>query len=126
MANAAGRNEPPWRGVFHHESSHGSKEDIMTRLKMLAVTVIATLAIGAGGLAAAPSASAKPIKCAAIPRVLDVANQALAGGKYYAALALYERLSDEMKKCYERPTGAAVRRPETRKAPLRRGSSVSG
>jgi hypothetical protein len=71
----------------------------MTKLKTLAVTAIATLAIGGGGLAAAPSAAAKPIFCKSLPALLNAANQALAQGKYSTASSLFETASELMKHC---------------------------
>lgn len=71
----------------------------MTRLKMLAVTPVATLAIGAAGLAAAPTASARPMTCADVPVMLDLGNEALAQGKYFAASAFFRRASELMKNC---------------------------
>jgi outer membrane protein assembly factor BamD (BamD/ComL family) len=83
-----------------YESTHGSKEDIMTKLKTLAVTGIATLAIGAGGLAAAPSASAQPRSCADVAQTwLAWGNRALAEGRYNAAWNYFERASEVMKHC---------------------------
>jgi hypothetical protein len=58
------------------------KEDIVTKLKMLVVTAIATLAIGAGGLAAAPSASAAVVSC----------EQAQAVAEFYNSLAVVEQM----------------------------------
>ena len=77
----------------------------MTKLKMLVVTAIATLAIGAGGLAAAPSASAQPLRCADVPRLLHSANQALAEGEYNTAWNRYERALEVIRRCPDARNG---------------------
>ena len=71
----------------------------MSKLKTLAVTAIATLAIGAGGLAAAPSASAKQIDCDRALAWLKLGNQALADGRYNAAWNFFERATENIKFC---------------------------
>ena len=43
----------------------------MTKLKMFAATALATTAVGIGGLAAAPSASAQPMSCDTALRLAD-------------------------------------------------------
>jgi hypothetical protein len=46
----------------------------MTKLKMLVLTVIAAMAVGAGALTAAPSASAAPPSCSEIIRLANNAE----------------------------------------------------
>jgi hypothetical protein len=76
------------------------KEDIVTKLKMLVVTAVATLATGAGGLAAPPSASALPNSCDTVAQTwLAWGNRALAEGRYHAAWNYFERAKDIMKHC---------------------------
>jgi hypothetical protein len=77
----------------------------MTKLKTLAVTAVATLAIGAGGLATAPTASAQPKRCADVPEMLHSANQALAAGEYNTAWNGYTAAMDVIRRCPDARNG---------------------
>jgi len=68
---------------------------IVTKLKMFAAAALAATAIGAGTLAAAPSASAMPKTCAQAQQLarayILIGDMLYAGGHYSAAAGYYGR-----------------------------------
>jgi hypothetical protein len=79
---------------------HPKGDPMKTRLKMLAVTALATATLGVGGLAAAPSALAFPITCGQARGValgfINVGNNLLAVGDYQGASYWFGRASGVM------------------------------
>jgi hypothetical protein len=67
----------------------------MARFKMFAVAALATLVLGVGGLAAAPSASAMPMSCdralALSQAYIVIGNMLYNDGNYTAASYYYGR-----------------------------------
>jgi hypothetical protein len=77
------------------QSDTRPRGDLMTRLRMLAVTALATASIGVGGLAAAPAASAYPMTCGQAILIalayIDHGNNLLAAGDYQLASYMFGR-----------------------------------
>ena len=80
----------------------------MTKLKLIAMTALATAAVGIGGLAAAPTASAMPIElsCSSLNRLsryydvtgdlwLRVYGNPGMANRYYEQARYYDWLMDE-------------------------------
>jgi len=59
------------------------EEEVMSRIKMLAATVVAVGAVGVGGLVAAPSASAARYSCS---QALTMSNTYIAFGDIFMSM----------------------------------------
>jgi len=81
----------------HHTEAQTEPEKIMNKLKLFAVTALATSMIGVGGLVAAPSASAKPMPCdraLALSKAYMVIGRMLYNDGNYAGASFYYGKAD--------------------------------